>query len=204
LAISNDIFSTQEPQNYAEARELIRSGDILLCSGTSNFSVLIEEATKSIWSHVALILRLEDINRVMVLESVESIGVRTVPLSYYAFNYNETNKGYPGKILIARHDQFAEKNISNLSKEAVDLLGSTYDSEHIAAIALHIVKRDLLINNGENIDIGNNTFICSEYVYKCFKSVGITINFNSAGYISPADFANDQAVQDIVLINCSE
>jgi|GEM_PF-5217564 len=42
---------------YSAARSSIRSGDILLCSGTSLISRMIQNATKSIWSHVALKIR---------------------------------------------------------------------------------------------------------------------------------------------------
>ena len=46
-------------------------------------SQMIQAATDSIWSHVAFVVRLEVIDRIMVLESLEPVGVRTVPLSKY-------------------------------------------------------------------------------------------------------------------------
>ena len=64
---------------YEEMRSSIRSGDLLLCAGSSVMSRLIQHATACIWSHIALIARVDAIDRVLVLESVESIGVRCVP-----------------------------------------------------------------------------------------------------------------------------
>ena len=81
--------------NYSEIRPLLCSGDLLLCSGTSWFSRLIQAATGSEWSHVGLILRMERLDRVMLLESVESIGVRAVPLSCYFENYRQSGAAYP-------------------------------------------------------------------------------------------------------------
>ena len=51
---------------YSEIRPSLRSGDLLLCSGTSWFSRLIQAATGSEWSHVGLILRVDSLDRVDV------------------------------------------------------------------------------------------------------------------------------------------
>ncbi len=178
-----------KPCTYASARQHIKSGDILLASGTSVFSQLIQHATNSIWSHVGFILRLDEINRIMVLESVETIGVRTVPLSSYLSNYNGTEKGYPGDLVVARHDDFDEKNINNLSQFAVDLFGYPYASEDIVKIAARIGMDAFGFHKDHPLVTSNKAFICSEYVYECYKSIGLSISYNTEGYIAPADFA---------------
>src|SRR5437867_8122662 len=105
-------FPTMPIKHYRELRHEIRSGDILLCSGSSVFSTLIQKVTGSVWSHVAFILRVDAIDRIMVLESVESIGVRAVPLSNYVNDYNATRKGYPGRLMLARHHDVRQDNIA--------------------------------------------------------------------------------------------
>lgn len=176
-------------KRYHELRQAIKSGDILLCSGNAAFSNMIKQATQSVWSHVAFILRLDAINRIMVLESVESIGVRVVPLSNYVFDYNGTGKGYDGKLMLARHTDLQSKNIVNLSKTAIDLLGYPYNTEEIVRIATRIGMNALGIKNTEPDAPPTREFICSEYAYICFQSIGIKINYNPLGFISPADFA---------------
>jgi len=99
-------FPAVPPTPYAELRPRLQSGDVLLCSGTGVFSNLIQRATRSVWSHVALVMRLEGIDRVMVLESVEPIGVRTVRLSKYLTNYANDGKPYPGRLAVIRHNEF--------------------------------------------------------------------------------------------------
>jgi len=66
---------------YRTVRKNLLNGDVLICSGSGVFSAMIQQATGSVWSHVAFILRLDSVDRVMLLESVEPIGVRTVRLS---------------------------------------------------------------------------------------------------------------------------
>ncbi len=195
-----DDFPNFSVKNYDDVRNDIRSGDILLCSGNSIFSNMIKTATQSVWSHVAFILRLDIIDRIMVLESVESIGVRAVPLSSYARDYNGTGAGYPGRIMIARHNQLQQKNIPDLSKTAVDRLGYPYNPEECARIAARISANSIgLKTSCPDVQTGRE-FICSEYAELCFKSVGITVDYNPMGFIAPADFARCKEVSGLFYI----
>jgi hypothetical protein len=201
MAITVDCFPDVSSLDYDDARSEIRSGDILLCSGSSIFSTLIQKATNSIWSHVGFVMRLDAIDRVMVLESVESIGVRTVPLSSYATNYNATGKGYPGQILIARHSQFNPANIPNLSENAIDLFGYPYDTQEIVRIAARIGMKAFGFNSQSQAVQPGRAFICSEYAYDCYHSVGLTIDYDSSGFVSPADFALTPQINALFSLN---
>ena len=190
---------------YAELRPQIRSGDVLLCSGTGIFSNLIQRATRSIWSHVALIVRVDSIDRVMVLESVEPIGVRTVRLSKYLTNYANDGKPYPGKLAVIRHrelgraegagqrsgnDEGGRKLITQMAASAVDRFGYPYDKEQIVLIAARIAAGRLRFSKKEREKLVRpDAYICSEYVALCFEEIGITIPWDKKGFISPADFA---------------
>ncbi|EKD53982.1 MAG: hypothetical protein ACD_60C00133G0002 [uncultured bacterium] len=194
-----DDFPNLPVKRYEQIRNEIQSGDILLCSGNAVFSNLIKQATKSPWSHVAFILRLDLIDRIFVLESVESIGVRAVPLSSYVFDYNATGKGYEGRLMLARHRDLKPENMINLSKTATDLLGYPYHTEEIIRIAARISKHTLGLSDTVE-EMPKREFICSEYAYVCFKSVGITIDYNPLGFIAPADFARCAKVDALSFI----
>ena len=127
---------------------------------------MIQQATQSVWSHVGFIIQLDIIDRIMVLESVESvesIGVRTVPLSHYALNYQGTHQSYPGRVLIARHMQFQPDQITQLSRHAVDLLGTPYHTGEIIQIAARIGGHALHMKPPvmDNTPI-KKAYICSE------------------------------------------
>jgi hypothetical protein len=182
--------------NYADIRAQICSGDILLCSGTAIFSKLIQQVTKSVFSHVAFVLREDSIDRIMVLESVESIGVQTVPLSQYMSNYNHSGAPYKGRLFIARHGQVKSQTteaLKHFSQGAVDLFGTKYDNHQIASIAMRIGAAKLWFTLGEPYK--NTTFICSEYCWHCFNSIGIDIPYDIRGFISPADFIKCPEIQ---------
>jgi hypothetical protein len=200
-----DTFPAVHEAPYAPLRSMICSGDLLLCSGQSTFSQLIQQATHSVWSHVGFIIRLDAIDRVLVLESVESIGVRAVPLSHYALNYQGTQKSYPGKVLIARHTQFRADKIAQLSKQAVDLLGMPYHTEEILQIAARLGGQALHLSiRSDPIASHRKAYICSEYVAECYRSIGIAIPSNPAGFIAPADFARDPQIKPLAFIQAAE
>lgn len=206
MSIAVDVFPEVAISHYDVIRPQLRSGDILLCSGNAFFSRLIQKATQSVWSHVAFILRLEAINRVMVLESVESIGVRTVPLSSYVRNYNGSGKAYPGRVLIARHSELKASEVPHLSQAAVNLLGYPYDKDEILRIAGRISTKAFGLGwKGDIAAIGQDrAYICSEYAYQCYESVGVMIDYDPAGFVSPADFAKTPAINAMNFLQMDE
>ena len=178
---------------YDEARQNIRNGDVLMASGSYMFSKLIQKATNSCWSHVAFVMRLDEIDRVMVLESIEGKGVRTVPLSEYVKNFEGTGQGYQGRLAIARHQNFATQatptKLRAMAQFAVDRFARPYDDEELARITARIVGSFIGFKKGEIKR--NEEYICSEYVFECYKQLGLNIAYDKRGFVAPADFAND-------------
>ena len=136
-------FPELNARTYDEARQDIRNGDVLMASGSYMFSKLIQKATNSCWSHVAFVMRLDEIDRVMVLESIEGKGVRTVPLSEYVKNFEGTGQGYNGRLAIGRHQSFTAQatpaKLRAMAQFAVDRFARPYDEEEIARITARIV-----------------------------------------------------------------
>ena len=181
---------------YEEIRPLIRSGDLLLCQGTSAFARLIQFATGSDWSHVGFILRHDQIDRIFCFESVESVGVQNLPLRHYVENYDATGEGYKGRIFIGRHVQMTDDRGEQLipaAQRAVDLLGTKYGNKDIGGIALRLVEAQL--GRTPRPVAQNTVLICSEYAQLFFAALGIAIPCNRLNYIAPDDFANCQDVQ---------
>jgi hypothetical protein len=198
MSIPASVFTALPPAAYAQVRPTLQSGDLLFCSGSFVFSRLIQRATGSPWSHVAIIMRLDAIDRLMVLESVESQGVRTVPLSSYLENYSASGGGYPGKIVVARHAGFAaladQAGLRRMSQVAVDRFGYPYDRDEIARIAARIVAGQLGWTAEDGDLAPDEEYICSEYVDLCYQALGLKVPQNNLGFIAPADFAADPAV----------
>lgn len=179
--------------SYKEIREQIQDGDILLCSGNYPLSQLIKKVTNSQYSHVAFVLWFND--RLMVLESVESVGVRMVPLSFYTENYGNKGRPYDGDIYISRHNVMSEllsspetskTEMTHLIGKALDLMGKQYGTQELARIALRLTT-------GIGRQSEDDSYICSEYVADCFAENGITFS-NIDGFVMPKQIAEDSNV----------
>lgn len=169
---------------YSEIRGQLKSGDILFTSGDYLISKAIQKMTGSPWSHVGIVFRLDAIDRVLLLESVEDMGVRFAPLSKYLNDY-EDGKPYKGRAVLARCKDVTSETIRGLSTFGIDELTQPYDKDEIAKIMARIT---LGIGKKER----DREYICSELVYECFARAGKEFAYNPKGFISPEDVWIDQ------------
>jgi hypothetical protein len=201
MAIAVTEFPGVETVDYDTLRPEIRSGDILLCSGSAVISRLIQQVTGSVWSHVAFVIRLDSLERVMVLESVESAGVRTIPLSHYVRRYTPDGKGYPGRLLLARHRRVQEltpRVLNQMSRFSVDRFGSPYDRQEMLRIVARIVQQPLGLD--DEMVRRNREYICSEYAWECYAAIGIEIESDPRGFVAPKDFARCPEIEAVAEI----
>jgi len=191
------------PQPYDAIRALVRTGDLALCSGTAMFSRAIRWATASPWSHVAMIVRLEEVGRVVVFEAVEKIGVRMVPLSRFLSEDATHHKPFPGIAIIARHSEFAEHpspdQLEHLTAAATDRLGAGFEPGEILKIALRIAAGRVGMKLPRVLRT-DDEYICSEYVARCYEAVGIRIPWDGRGFIAPDDFAKDPKIDAVARV----
>lgn len=197
MTVPPDVFETLPARPYGEVRGLVRDGDILLCSATNMGSWAIRWATRSIWSHVAIAFRLPAIDRVLVLECVENIGVRAVPLSDFITRTSSGKTPYPGRILLARHQALAERSepetMRRMTGFAFDRLGDKFSNAETMKIGLRIALGRLNLKLGSRLQ-PDDEYVCSEYVANCFAAVDLRIAWDGLGFVAPSDIAADAAV----------
>lgn len=187
-AITIKDLKKHQTTSYKTIREELKTGDIIFCSGNYLFSKIIQKFTKSVWSHVGIIYRDEQLNRILVLESEKLIGVRLAPLSKYIKDYHGKNKPYKGQIAVGKittelNQELLKKGISF----GLDELTKPYDNWEIIRIAIRI-----LFNKGKRED--DRKYICSELVYECYKRADIEFEFNNS-LISPDDIWKNTHVE---------
>lgn len=184
----SDIPRFEIGQCYAH----LQTGDILFCAGEDEVSQMIRWATDSIWSHVGIIFQIESLNRTLILESVENVGVRLLPLSRYIHDFEE-EKFFEGRIVIGRCQGLEEHQIHRLMNFGLDEITQPFDKAEITRIMRRIIK-------GEGKPIRDKAYICSELVYECFLSAGIEIPYNAKGFISPADIWGFEKINPVLEI----
>jgi cell wall-associated NlpC family hydrolase len=181
-------------RRYEEVRSELRSGDLAFCSGSYVFSKLIQGFTQSVWSHVGIIYRDENLGRVFILESETGIGVRLAPISKYLRDYHGRRRPYRGQMVIARvNPVLGDAQVRTAVSYGMDLLTKPYDNFEILRIAARIAFR-----------IGRRTqdrkFICSELVDECYRAGGVKFKRRD-NYISPDDIWRDSMVTKIARIH---
>jgi cell wall-associated NlpC family hydrolase len=175
-------------QPYGSLREHLRSGDLVFCSGSYLFSGLIQRVTGSVWSHVGIVYRDDNLQRLFVLESETGVGVRLVPISKYLRDYHGRRRPYRGQIVVGRVEPApTEVQARQAISFGMDLLTKPYDNFEILRIAARIAFR-----------VGRRTqdrkFICSELVDECYRAADVRFTRRD-NYISPHDIWRDPRVR---------
>ena len=203
MAVTTEQFEAMPAIPYSQARNLLRTGDILLFHAKNFPDDAIELATHSLWCHAGFIWRLPDVDRLLLLESVDKYGVRAMPLSTRINGDAAHPKPYPGQFLVLRHaDLPAEQDnekIKAMTGFALDRLGYPYSPAELAAIAARIVAGVAGLTLPGRLD-PKNGYICSEYVAKCYEALGIALAPDREGFIAPADIANDPGLTPVYSI----
>jgi hypothetical protein len=176
---------------YSKARDYLRTGDLLFCSGDHIISKLIKKVSNSSISHVGIIVTWN--NRILLLESVEDDGVRIIPFSQYVNNYENSKKPYAGKLYIGRHRSlhsptFNQADIKTMLGKAADLLNKKYDKNEVTKIISRIAL-------GFSSHEDDEEYICSEFVDVCFKHIGIVFDRDKSGFIFPEHIAKNENVK---------
>jgi hypothetical protein len=147
---------------------------------------------------------MDDIDRIMLLESVEAVGVRMLPLSSKV-NGGLSGSPMDGQLLVARHEDFPapgpafDAAFGEMTKVAVDRLGCPYNVEEIGMIGANIVAALAGVDTPDVLK-PSNAYICSDYADICYRALGIEISRKRPHFIAPADFANDAKVKAIVTL----
>jgi hypothetical protein len=171
---------------YPGLRTQLKSGDLMFASGDYLVSQAIQEVTASPWSHVGIVFYLQNIDRMLLLESVEDMGVRFAPLSKYLKDY-DAGKPYKGRVVLARVSDVDTPTVESVAKFGIDELTRPYDKGEVGEILARVTlglgkkKRD-------------REYICSELVYECFSKAGKEFAYDKRGFISPENIWLDSQV----------
>ena len=173
---------------YEKIRDNLQTGDIFFSSGGYAFSGVIQNLTKSIWSHVAIIYKDERLRRVLILEAEPYVGIRLIPVSKYLRDYKGKKRPYKGQIVIAKLklDMPPEK-LNKAISFGLDELTRPYDNWGIIRIMTRILFR---LGKPEK----NRNYICSELVRDAFARTGFLFPLKDS-YISPQEIWKDHRVE---------
>lgn len=173
---------------YDKVRDYIKTGYVFFSSGSYAFSGVIQKLTKSVWSHVAIVYKDEELGRVLILEAEPYVGIRLIPLSKYLKDYKGTKRPYKGQVVLAKLNFDLEKDkLDKAVSFGLDELTRPYDNWEIIRIMTRILFK---IGKRER----NRSYICSELVRDCFSKAGVIFKMNDT-YISPQEIWKDARIE---------
>lgn len=173
---------------YEKIRDQLKTGHIFFSSGSYTFSGIIQRLTKSVWSHVAIVYKDEELGRVMILEAEPGVGIRLIPLSKYIRDYKGTKRPYKGEIVLSQFNfDLEHEKLNKAISFGLDELTRPYDNYEIVRIMFRILFR---IGKREK----NRNYICSELVRDAFAKAGVIFQMTNT-YISPQEIWKDKRVE---------
>jgi len=152
--------------------------------GSYLFSGIIQRLTNSVWSHVAVIYKDVELERILILEAEPYADIRMIPLSNYLKDYKGKRRSYKGQMVIAKlKEPIEDMRLNRGISFGLDALTKPYDNYEIFRIMIrilfHISKRER-----------NRSYICSELVRDIFAKSGVIIQYYDT-YISPDNIWSD-------------
>lgn len=180
-------------KQYLKHRDIMSTGDIILFSGKGLFSSLIKWRTNSPWSHVGMVIRLDEYDFVGLWESttlsdltdldtgVPRKGVQVVPLSLRIANYD-------GEIAFRKLNQY--DYLEEELNEIVMRLRQEFKGKQYETSENELLKAVYDGPFGKNKQDLSSLF-CSELVAEAYRELGFLPSHVSSNEYTPADFAQD-------------
>ncbi len=166
-------------KNYESLRDDFQTGDLIFFSGNHWLSNLIRIRSKGAWSHVGIVVKIEEINRLFLVESILEVGVRMIPLSFLLKNYDGHYHHYNGRVSWARYETLTPDEALAVKEFALDNLSKQYDKKEYYRILWRTIV-------GKEKVFHDDKYTCSEYVREAFKHAGIYLKYERGDFISPA------------------
>jgi hypothetical protein len=166
-------------RTYAEVRDDLRDGDVVLFRGSVLASRIIQRISGGRYSHSALVL--EWGGRWMILQAELIEGVQTVPLSVAVARYHGDVDFYP-LTLEAR----AKVDLSKLARTARSALGLRYAKLDLLRVGAHLLFHLGLPRYRRDPE----ALFCSQYVSRCFRTAGLDLAPQSDVGTSPEQISS--------------
>lgn len=190
-----------EVRDYADIRRTLKTGDIVLMGGTSIFSRAIRMLTGSRWSHVAMVMRVDEHDMLLLWESTTNghgtdvqtgtikRGVQLVPLSKRVGDHAGDLAFRP----LSRGLTRSEMAALNEFRHAVKDKGYDFDGLELLRAAL---DDGLFWKNREDL----SAFFCSELIAETYQAIGFLSEDKPSNEYTPNDFSSG-ASEPLGLLN---
>ena len=93
--------------------------------------------------------------------------------------------------------------MADMAKFAFTRLGDKFPKWETVKIGLRIALGRLNAAM-PSLLVADDEYTCSEYIAKCYESIGLAIAWNGQGFITPADIAKDPRIVAVAQIQTGD
>ena len=174
---------------YYDARQRIKTGDVILFSGGGIVSATIQWLTRSKWSHVGMAYQIPEHDLLLCWESttlskLSDIEYNTPRQGVQLVALSERLKGYDGQVayrpLVA---SLTSHQVEQLRALRSEVKGRDYEDDH-----LELIRSVYDGPWGENAEDLSSLF-CSELIGEAYKRMGLLEAHVPSNEYTPAEFA---------------
>lgn len=180
---------------YNDVRSDLKTGDIVLMGSSSIFSRAIRMLTRSKWSHVGMVMKIEEFDTLLLWESTTNghdkdvdsgeieRGVQLVPLSKRVRDhtgnlaFRPLSRGLTGDEIITLNKFRHTVKDKPYDFNGFELLKSVFDT-------------GALFSNSEDL----SAYFCSELIADTYQELGFLSEALPSNEYTPNDFASDSKV----------
>lgn len=182
---------------YDDIRSQLKTGDIILFSGTQGFSSVIKFFTRSPWSHIGIVCVLKKWDMVAVWESTTEaqfdMATRRVTTGVQLNPLSTRLRAFKGEMAVRQLQgvELTEEEIKTLIQLRKELKGRAYETNKFSLLQS---AYDGVARIGAAQEDLSSLF-CSELVAEAYQRLNLLdVSLPSAEYV-PADFGEDRGLQ---------
>lgn len=165
-------------RDYEAIRHSLNTGDIVLFGGRGILSWLIKRGTKSDYSHIGVVVRAEDQDMLLVLESTTLSGKKGVQVNLLS----ERIQGYKGCIALRTLSRPISQSMSDsLRTFRAEIKGRPYEKS-VWNLLGSIFNR---VKGREDL----SSLFCSELAAEAYQRMGLLTEDRPSDKYTPADFS---------------
>ncbi len=184
---------------YDELAPLLKTGDIVLYHGDSNFQKIIDVLTGSPYNHVSMIVLGKDIG----LDNPEAQIMLWESTPYLITEDQELHKPKAGPTLVNVKTRIEDELLKKTFTAFIfRRLAKELDADNFAQLKKAIKKAypdkfpttfwffvKGILGRWFNIQVKQPTYFCSELIAYTFQKMGLLSNENSPDFYEPKDFS---------------
>lgn len=160
----------------------LKTGDIILFSGTCFISQVIKFCTNSKWSHVGMIINDPDHHTPLIYESSHDHGVQLVP-------FNERRRAFAGDMALRRLKcSLSDNDLYRLRMFRHYIKGAPFEKNRLQMLASVFQWR--FLPNREDL----SSVFCSELIAQCYQEMLLLGQDLASNKYTPASFSDSRAL----------